>query len=107
MTTATTALPTDIYDDFLEFTFPSNFVVPAGLYQFAAYTSVPGQCSLRFAFGDGADCYDGGNRIASLNGLDGPWFDYGVNDIPFRLHLMEDLVANESMVWGSFKGLYR
>lgn len=107
MTTATTALPSDIFDDWLEFDFPGNVVVPAGQYKIVAYTTVEKQCSFRFAYGDGADCYDGGARIVSVNGLEGPWSDGGVNDAPFRLHVMEGIVANESRVLGSVKGLYR
>ncbi len=107
MTSASTALPTDIFDGWLEFVFPADFVVPAGLYQFAAYTTVERQCAMRFAYGDVTDCYDGGNRIASLNGLEGPWGWSDGNDIPFRLHLSENLVAHENLAWGAIKGLYR
>ncbi len=107
MTSATTALPADIFNDWLEFVFPTDFVVPAGLYQLAAYTTVDRNCSIHFAYGGTPDCYDGGNRIVSLNGLEGPWSWSNGNDIPFRLHLSESLVANDRLAWGTVKGLYR
>ncbi len=107
LVTATSAVPADIFDDWIEFTFPEGMVVPAGLYQFSAYTTVAGNCGFHFATGDDADCYDGGNRVASLNGLEGPWFDFGANDVPFRLHLSSSTVASEMRAWDSVKGLYR
>ncbi len=105
--TATTVVPADLFNGWLEFTFPEGMVVPAGLYQFSAYTTVERNCAFHFAVGEGADCYDGGNRVASLNGIEGPWFDYGVTDAPFRLHLSSSTVASEMRAWDSVKGLYR
>jgi hypothetical protein len=107
LTSATAAIPTDVFDDWLEFIFPENFVVPVGQYKLLAYTTVERQCSFRFAYGDGADCYDGGNRVVSVNGIEGPWGDSGVNDTPFRLHLLGDILPNESHTWDSIKGMYR
>jgi hypothetical protein len=107
LTTATTAVPADVFDDWLVFNFPEGMVVPAGQYQFSAYTTVERNCGFHFAYGEGSDCYDGGNRVASLNGIEGPWFDYGLNDTPFRLHLDNGTVDTEMHPWGSVKGLYR
>jgi hypothetical protein len=108
LASATTAVPADVFTDWLEFSFPEDFVVPAGQYQLAAYTTVERQCAFAFCVGDGADDYDGGQRIVSLNGIDGPWFDFGTgHDVPFRLHLDSGSVANEVNAWGSVKGLYR
>jgi len=107
MVTATAVIPSDIFDGWLNFVFTENFVVPAGQYQLLAYTTVERQCGFRFAVGVGADCYEGGNRVASLNGINGPWFDFGANDTPFRLNILEDVLPNVSRTWDSIKGLYR
>ena len=107
LVTVTTALPADIFDDWLAFTFPEGFVVPAGVYRLSAYTLVPRNCSIHFATGDNSNCYDGGHRVVSLDGIDGLWFDFGDGDIPFRLYVTPDTVANDRLVWGSIKGLFR
>ena len=107
LATATTAVPADLFDGWLEFSFPENSVV-AGQYQLAAYTTVERQCSIVFCTGEDADDYDGGERIVSLNGIDGPWGVFGSgHDVPFRLHLDLDAVTNEIGTWSSVKGLYR
>ena len=83
-------------------------MVPAGQYQFLAYTTVERQCAMAFCYEGGPmDVYDGGGRVASLNGLEGPWFGFNDTDAPFRLHLEEGSVANDARSWGSVKGLYR
>ncbi len=75
---------------------------------FAAYTLVERNCAFAFCYGGDNDVYDGGGRVASLNGLEGPWFGFGEgDDAPFRLHLESGTVANDSRAWGSVKGLYR
>lgn len=107
LTSATTALPADIYDDWLAFDFPPGMVVPAGQYRVLAYTEVSRNCAFRFGYGEGADCYDGGTRWASLGGLEGPWFDMGPGDVPFRVHLNDGQVGAELRSWDSVKGLYR
>lgn len=107
LTTATTALPANQYNDWLTFTFAEGFVVPAGQYELRAYTTVERQCSMAFCVGDEADVYDGGDRVASVNGLEGPWFEFSGTDAPFRLHLDPGTVANDARAWGSVKGLYR
>ncbi len=107
LVTVTTAVPTDLFDDWLEFSFPDGLVVPAGEYRFAAYTTVERVCAFRFGYGEGADCYDGGYRVTSYNGSEGPWFHSTTNDVPFRLHLDSSSVATEILSWGSVKGMYR
>ncbi len=107
LATATNTVPADVFNGWLEFSFPAGMVVPAGLYQFSAYTTVERNCSFHFAYGDGSDCYDGGNRVTSLNGIDGPWFGSSNNDVPFRLHLTSGSVANEMRAWDAVKGMYR
>ena len=107
LATATSVVPADVFNGWLEFSFPDGMVVPAGVYQFSAYTTVERNCGFHFAYGEGSNCYDGGHRVVTLNGIDGPWFDFGDDDVPFRLHLSSGSVANEMRTWDSVKGMYR
>lgn len=108
LSTAVTALPVDVFTDWLIFTFPAGLVVPAGEYRFLAYTTVPRNCSFVFCYGAGSDTYDGGQRYSSMGGLDSLWFPNGTGaDVAFRLHVREGQVANETRSWGAVKGLYR
>jgi len=108
LTTATTVLPADVFTDWLVFTFPEDFVVPAGMYKVVAYTTVERQCAFAFCYGEGADDYAGGQRIVSLDGINGPWGDFGDgNDVPFFLYLEPSTVDTEINAWGAVKGLYR
>ena len=103
-----TALPADVFTDWLTFAFPAGLIVPAGEYKFLAYTTVPRNCSFLFCYGGVNDTYDGGQRYSSLEAPDGLWFPNGTGeDVPFRLHVREGLVANETRSWGAVKGLYR
>jgi hypothetical protein len=108
LSTATVALPADVYNDWLTFTFPAGVIVPAGEYKFLAYTTVPRNCAFRYCTGEGADPYAGGQHYSSLVSPDGLWFPNGTGqDASFRLHVTEGEVANEASSWGSVKGLYR
>jgi hypothetical protein len=108
LSTAMTALPADVFTDWLTFTFAAGLVVPAGEYKFLAYTTVPRNCSFLFCAGGDNDTYAGGQRYATLVGVDGLWFPMGNgDDVPFQLRVSEGLVANEDRSWGAVKGLYR
>ena len=90
--TATAPMPFNVGEDWILFPFDS-LELAAGLYLFAAYTDVPGQCS--FAFCPGQDPYPDGERYASLNGLAGPWVPwYGIHDVPFRVYCVCSLYEN-------------
>ncbi len=106
--TATMALPADQLTDWITFSFPEGFVVPAGQYLFLAYTDVERQCSFAFCTGDEADSYEGGSRSGSTNGIAGPFPAFGEgNDVPFQLYLATDSVGTQVRAWDSIKGLYR
>jgi hypothetical protein len=108
LNTATSTVPANVYNDWITFDFPEGAVHPVGEYQLLAHTTVPRQCGMHFAVGATADCYDGGHRVASLNGLEGPWFDFGDDgDVPFRAYVTEGPLASDTQTWGSIKGLYR
>lgn len=106
LVTATTALPANIFNAWLEFTFPPGFIVPAGQYKLLAYTNVPRQCS--FAFCYNSEGYADGQRQVSVNGIDGPWSGGSSGfDVPFQLYLEPGTVANEDLTWDSLKANYR
>ncbi len=106
--TATVALPADQYNDWITFSFPEGFIVPAGQYRFAVYTNVERQCNFAFCYGEGSDSYEGGSRSVSMNGIEGPWSEFGEgSDVPFQLYLEEGLVGTQIRTWDSVKGLYR
>jgi hypothetical protein len=103
---ATATVPANVYSGWISFEFPEDMTVPAGVYLFAAYTTVEGQCS--FAFCPDEDLYPEGVRMASLNGIDGPWFDFvDGHDVPFRVYVNSDSVAAETRSLSSIKGLFR
>jgi len=108
LATVTLLAPADVFEEWMEFQFPDDLIVPAGQYLIAAHTTAQGWGSMGFCYGEGSDTYEGGSRTGSVNGLEGPWapFDEG-DDIPFRLYLDESSVATEQVVWGSIKGMYR
>ena len=86
---ATAAVPADVFTGWISFEFPPGMTVPDGQYKALAYTTVERQCS--FAFCPDQDVYDGGTRLASLGGLDGPWFDFA-HDAPMRFHIDSDFL---------------
>jgi len=108
LATVTVPAPADVFEEWIEFSFPEGLVVPAGQYLIAAHTTAQGWASMGFCYGEGSDTYEGGSRNGSHGGLDGPWqpFQEG-DDIPFRLHMDEGTVATNSIDWGSIKGMYR
>ncbi|MCP4291523.1 MAG: hypothetical protein GY780_06780 [bacterium] len=107
-TTVTVLAPDDLFQEWIEFSFPAGLVVPAGQYIIAAHTTAQGWSSMGFCYGAGADTYEGGSRITSLGGLQGPWSPIQEGpDIPFRLHLSDSSVAAENVQWDSLKGMYR
>ena len=108
LATVTVPAPADVFEEWIEFPFSADLIVPAGQYLIAAHTTAQGWSSMGFCYGEGSDTYEGGSRNGSVNGLEGPWgvFQEG-DDIPFRLHLDESAVATEQIVWGSIKGMYR
>ncbi len=104
--TATSAVPSDTFNDWLSFEFPEDMTVPAGVYTFAAYTAVERQCSIWFCPGE--DLYTEGVRVVSLNGLEGPWGSFGDNhDMPFRVYLNSDSVAADAVSLSAIKGLFQ
>jgi len=107
LTSTTSTVPADQFNDWITFTFPEGFVVPAGQYAVQAYTLVERNCAFAFCYDGDTDVYDGGGRVASYGGLEGPWFGFNDTDAPFRLHLEEGSVTNDARSWGSVKGLYR
>ncbi len=102
---ATSTVPADIYDGWISFEFPPDMTVPAGLYKLAAYTTVERQCS--FAFCPDQDVYDGGNRIVSIGGIDGPWGGFSDHDAPFRFFIDSNGVPVEVTNLSSLKGQFR
>jgi hypothetical protein len=102
--TATSTIPADVFEGWIDFEFPEDMTVPAGMYRVVAYTTVPRQCSFAFCYQQ--DVYDGGARTASLDGIAGPWFEYG-DDAPFRFHVNSDSVPTRDRSFSSMKGMFR
>lgn len=104
--TATSTVPADVYTGWISFEFPEDSTVPAGVYSFAAYTTVPRQCSA--AFCPSEDLYADGVRISSSNGLEGPWSEFfDGHDIPFRVFVNPDLVPAAARSLSHVKDLFR
>jgi hypothetical protein len=100
---AVATMPWDVGEDWITFSFGGIFL-EAGFYHFAAWTDVPRQCS--FAFCPGQDPYPDGDRIASLDGLAGPWFDFD-HEVPFRIYLDNGPVSSETTTWSEVRSTYR
>lgn len=104
--TASAPVPADVYSDWLSFEFPEDMTVPAGVYTFAAYTTVQAQCGIVFCPSE--DLYTEGERVVSLNGLEGPWGSFpDGHDIPFRVHLNSDSVPTDAVSLTNIKGLFQ
>ncbi len=104
--TGEAAMPFDVGEDWVSFDFNSEGIpLDAGIYLWLLYTDVPRQASVIFC--PEGDSYPDGERYASLDGLNGPWFpNPGTIDDPFRVWLMP-MTPVEDETWGSIKAMFK